>query len=134
LEQNTEIHNYNSCWKLSLHVECCGNNVFYDKNVVNREIELCNQFPVHIRQMKKCIISRANWDPSCYNILWTLWMNILINRLWCPAVFVCEDGLFCFITVKLKIWLYLNLRSCMILTQYVNSLTKFWLRMYSMVR
>jgi hypothetical protein len=31
LEQNTEIHNCNSCRKLSLHVECCGNSVFFMK-------------------------------------------------------------------------------------------------------
>jgi hypothetical protein len=52
LEQNAQIHRYDTRRRLDLHVHFCNTDLFW-KSVINREIRLYNKVPDYIKKLEK---------------------------------------------------------------------------------
>jgi hypothetical protein len=52
LDQNSAVHNHNTCQKLNLHVQFCRTNVVKN-GVMNMGIRLYNRIPNKIREVEK---------------------------------------------------------------------------------
>jgi hypothetical protein len=52
VDQNSVVHNHNTCQKLNLHVQFCRTNVVKN-GIMNMGIRLYNRIPNKIREVKK---------------------------------------------------------------------------------